>query len=412
MGRLPKRLNPAVIKVILRTYLTKKARVAIITVKGAQMKSATLKPLNPRSPDTKYVGEEPLWREQPTQHRFTSLSRAFNWYNYFYGKKDAKDMIASYLERHDRVRDAKKIRTLGDGQIRLTTGWLCRMSMMGLQLDEHEQIKLDNMIAELLAIKDEVKVEVPEADIVPKITIQDRLREKVSECMGELDGQFDEFVAAGAKLSADYKPVSVMRSMNIAPQMVSMIRDTWTRKLAEFEEVVAGKDADLVKAYDYMTKTQLKNCVKFCELVISDCGSYVQIKKVERKPRKVKAVPPEKKAAKFKICVEFAELKLRSLPAAQLVDKSEAWLYDTKKRKLIHVVADEYAKVFTVKNNAVIGFSTVETLQKTVRKPAEIIRAMQAAGKPAARKIFKELTTTETPWNARGTENLIVLKAW
>ena len=52
------------------------------------MKSATLKPLNPRSPDTKYVGEEPLWREQPTQHRFTSLSRAFNWYNYFYGKKD------------------------------------------------------------------------------------------------------------------------------------------------------------------------------------------------------------------------------------------------------------------------------------------------------------------------------------
>jgi hypothetical protein len=321
-------------------------------------------------------------------------------------------MIASYLERHDRVRDAKKIRTLGDGQIRLTTGWLCRMSMMGLQLDEHEQIKLDNMIAELLAIKDEVKVEVPEADIVPKITIQDRLREKVSECMGELDGQFDEFVAAGAKLSADYKPVSVMRSMNIAPQMVSMIRDTWTRKLAEFEEVVAGKDADLVKAYDYMTKTQLKNCVKFCELVISDCGSYVQIKKVERKPRKVKAVPPEKKAAKFKICVEFAELKLRSLPAAQLVDKSEAWLYDTKKRKLIHVVADEYAKVFTVKNNAVIGFSTVETLQKTVRKPAEIIRAMQAAGKPAARKIFKELTTTETPWNARGTENLIVLKAW
>jgi hypothetical protein len=321
-------------------------------------------------------------------------------------------MIASYLERHDRVQDAKKIRTLGDGQIRLTTGWLCRMSMMGLQLDEHEQIKLDNMIAELLAIKDEVKVEVPEADIVPKITIQDRLREKVSECMGELDGQFDEFVAAGAKLSADYKPVSVMRSMNIAPQMVSMIRDTWTRKLAEFEEVVAGKDADLVKAYDYMTKTQLKNCVKFCELVISDCGSYVQIKKVERKPRKVKAVPPEKKAAKFKICAEFVELKLKSLPAAQLVDKSEAWLYDTKKRKLIHVVADEYAKVFTIKNNSVIGFSTVETMQKTVRKPAETLKALSAAGKPAARKIFKELSTTETAWNARGTENLVVLKAW
>jgi hypothetical protein len=377
------------------------------------MKTATIKPLNPRSPDTKYVGEEPLWRTQPTDNRFTVLSRAFNWYNYFYGKKDAKDMIAAYLERQDRARDAKKIRTLSDSQIRLTTGWLCRMSDMGLRLNEHEQIKLDNMIAELLAIKDAPKVEVDNAEPeVPKTTIQDRLREKVSECLGELDGLFDEFVVAGAKLNADYKPVSLMRSMNIAPQMIGQIRDTWTRKMAEFEEAVAGKDADLVKAYDFMTKTQLKNCIKFCELVLSDCGSYVQIKKVERKPRKVKPVSPEKRAAKFKVLMEFAELKLKGLPAAQLVDKAEAWLYDTKKRKLIHIVADEYAKAFTIKNNAVVGFSTVETMQKTVRKPAETLKAIQAAGKPAARKIFKELSTTETAWNGRGTENIMVLRAW
>lgn len=373
----------------------------------------SLKPLNPRSPDTKYVGDEPLWRNQPTEERFTALSRAFNWYNYFYGKKEAKDFVVAYLEMNDRPKDAKKIRSLSDSQIRLTTGWLSRMTMMGLQLTEHEQIKLDNLIAELLTEKEEVKTEAaPVEDTVPKITIQDRLREKVSECLGELDGLFDEFIAGGAKLNADYKPVSLMRSLNIAPQMVSMIKDTWTRKLAEFEAVVEGKDPDLVKGYDYMTKTQLKNCVKFCELVISDCGSYVQIKKVERKPRKVKAVPPEKKAAKFKICVDFAELKLKSLPAAQLVDKSEAWLYDTKKRKLIHLVADEYAKVFTVKNNAIIGFNPVETVQKTLRKPAEQLKAITSVGKPAARKTFKDIKATEVAWNGRGTENLVILRVW
>jgi len=295
----------------------------------------------------------------------------------------------------------------------LTTGWLCRMKMVGLQLDEHEQIKLDNLLTEILTSKQEVVVESePAPDAPSKPNIQDRLRDKVGEFLGELEGLFDEFVVSGAKLNADYKPVALMRSMNIAPQMVSIIRDKWTRKLAEFESAVEGKDPDLVKAYDYMTKTQLKNCVKFCELVISDCGSYVQIKKVERKPRKVKAVPPEKRAAKFKIQAEFAELKLKSLPAAQLVDKSEAWLYDTKKRKLIHLVADEYAKVFTVKNNSIIGFSTVETLQKTVRKPAETLKSLTAAGKPAARKIFKDIKTTETAFNGRGTENLIILRVW
>jgi len=370
-----------------------------------------IKPLNPRSPDTKYMGLEPAWKIQPTDERFATMTRAFNWYGYFYGKKEAKEFVAAYLDAHERAKDARKVRAMPDSQIRMTAGWLCRMAMMGLQLDEHEQIKLDNLIAELLAIKEEKTEEVKD-DAPVRPNIQDRLREKVSECLGEIDGQFDEFIASGAKLTADYKPVSLMRSMNIAPQMVAEIREVWARKLAEFEEVVAGRDADLVKAYDYMTKTQLKQCVKFCELVLSDCGAYVQIKKVERKPRKVKPVSPEKKAAKFKIQSEFAELKLKSLPATALVDKAEAWLYDTKKRKLIHIVADEYTKTFTIKNNAVIGFSTVETLQKTVRKPADTIKAISAAGKPAARKIFKDLSTTETAWNARGTENLVILRSW
>jgi hypothetical protein len=377
------------------------------------MKTAQIKPMNPRSPDTKYVGEEPRWAEQPTYDRFATMTRAFNWYGYFYGKKEAKDFVAAHLERQERAKDAKLVRSLPDSQVRTTVGWLCRMVDMGLQLNENEQVKYNAMLKEILAVKQlakEIVEEQPEA--VPKLTIQDRLRERVSECLGELEGQFDEFVAAGAKLNADYKPVSVMRSMNIAPQMVSTIRDVWTRKLTEFEEVVAGRDADLVKGYDYMTKTQLKNCVKFCELVISDCGAYVQIKKVERKPRKVKPVTPEKRAAKFKVCTEFAELKLKGLSAASLVDKTEAWLYDTKKRKLIHLVADSHAQAFTIKSNTVIGYSTVETVQKTLRKPAEQLKGLIAAGKPAARKLFKDIKATEVAWNGRGSENLMILKSW
>jgi hypothetical protein len=374
----------------------------------------SVKPLNPRSADTNAMGMEPTWRVQPTDNRISAFSHAFSWYNYFYSKKDAREMIVNYLELHGRKADVRTLKRIPDSSIRLTTGWLCRMSMVGLELTDQEQIKLDNLLKEILESKqDEEAEEAPPAeDAVPKITIQDRLREKVSECAGEMDGLFDEFIASGAKLNADYKPVMLMRSMNIAPQMVNDIKQIWTRKLVEFDEAVAGKDADLTQGYGYLTKVQLKNCVKFCELVISDCGAYVQIKKVERKPRAVKAVSPEKKAAKFKCITEFAELKLKGLPAASLVDKAEAWLYDTKKRKLIHLVADEYAKVFTVKSNAVIGFSTVESQQKTVRKPADVLKAMGAAGKPAARKIYKDLTTTETPFNGRGTENLIILKSW
>jgi hypothetical protein len=380
---------------------------------GAAVK-VTAKPvklLNPRSGDTQVMGTEPTWEVQPTDNRISRMSKAFGWYNYFYGKKDARDMIVSYLETHGRKNDVKLLRGVSDSSIRLTTGWLCRMSMVGLELTVQEHSKLEMLLKEILASKQEAQEETTEPEI-PRVTIQDRLREKVSECAGELDGLFDEFVASGAKMSADYKPIMTIRGMNVAPQMVSVLSGIWQKKQAEFEAVIAGKDPQLVEAYSHLTKIQMRNVVKFCEAVINDCGAYVQIKKVERKPRKAREVPPEKKAAKFKHIMEFAELKLKGLPAASLVDKSEAWLYDTKKRKLIHVVADDYAKVFTIKSNSIIGFSTVETQQKTVRKPAEALKALGAAGKPAARKIYKDLTTTETPFNGRGTENLIILKSW
>ena len=371
-----------------------------------------IKLLNPRSSDTNILGMEPTWQVQPTEYRASRLSKAFSWYNYFYGKKDARDMIVNYLEAHDRKGDVRLLKGIPDSAIRLTTGWLCRMSMVGLELHDAEQLKLQNQLREILDSKQNEVTEVTEEPAVAKPNIQDRLREKASECNGELDGMFDEFMLSGAKLTADFKPVAIMRGLNVAPQMISQIADNWKRKLIEFEAVVEGKDAQLVEAYSHLSKIQLRNVIKFCEAVVNDCGAYVQIKKVERKPRKVRAVPPEKRAAKFKILAEFAELKLKSQPAASLVDKSEAWLYDSKKRKLIHLVADSHTQSFTVKNNSIIGFSTVETVQKTLRKPVEQLKGIVGAGKPAARKAFKDIKATETAWNARGTENLIILKSW
>ena len=376
--------------------------------------ATVIKPLNPKGAETKYVGHEPDWKFQPTEEtRISAFSKAFAWYNYHYGKRDAKDMLCQYLDVNHRSKDAKLMRGIPDSQIRLTPAWVCRMTLMGLTLNEHEQCIIDEQIATMLKIKQEVKKVIDEAEVaVAKLTIQDHLREKVSECAGELEGMFDDFIQAGAKMSADWKPIAQIRGMNISPNMVGTIADVWKLKLAEFEEVLVGEDADLVEGYAHLNKNQIKQCVKFIEQVIADCGNYVQIKKVERKPRAKKAVSPERLSAKFKYLKEFAELKLTSIAPAQLVGASEAWLYDTKKRKLIHVMADAHIGTFSIKGSAVVGFDTVTTLQKTLRRPAEQLKELLAGGKPAARKVFKDTKATETKFNGRGNENLIILKAW
>jgi len=376
-------------------------------------KTQQIKLLNPKSPELKYTGGEPEWRVQPEpERRVSALSAAFSWYNYHYGKKEAKDMIVHWLEHNDRPKDARKIRSIPDSQIRLTPAWVCRMNLVGLELNEHELLQVDTQISNMLKIKSEVKVVVTEEETAQnRVTIQDRLREKVSECAGELEGLFDDFITDGAKMSANIKPIATIRGMNVAPQMISTISDIWKSKLAEFEEVVAGKDSDLIEGYSNFSKIELRNMIKFAEQVINDCNAYVQIKKVERKPRAKKAVSPEKQASKFKYIKEFPELKLESEPPARLVGANEAWLYDTKKRKLIYVVADTHIGSITVKNNMILGFDAAASVQKTLRKPAEQIKALLAGGKPAARKYFKDIKATDTKFNGRGTENIIILRA-
>jgi hypothetical protein len=373
-----------------------------------------LKSMTPKSQDAGY-GPEPQWKEQPAENERTSaMTRMFNWYNYHYGKKEAKDCIVDWLVRNERVVESKEFNRLPEATVhKIGIGWVCRANLLGLALTDAELETINNTIADYIAAGRSVKevVEVAEVAVI-RPNIQDRLREKISEAAGELEGMYDEMIMAGGKMSADYKPISLLRSLNVAPQLIGTVKEVWERRLVELQAVAAGKDADLVEGYGHWGKLQVRNFIKFAEQVIADCDTYRQIKKVERKPRAKKAVPLEKQVAKFKYAKEFAELKLKGESATKLVGASEAWLYDTAKRKLIHVVADSHLGTFFVKGSAIVGFDPATTVQKTLRKPAEQIKSIVSVGKPAARKAFKDIKATEVKFNGRGNDNLIILKTY
>lgn len=386
------------------------------TAKKATAKTVhkPLKSMTPKSQDAGY-GPEPQWPAQPPEEQRTSaMTRMFNWYNYHYGKKEAKDCIVDWLSRNDRTQEAKEFNRIPEAAVhKIGIGWVCRANLLGLALTDAEVATINATIADYIAAGKSVKevVEVAEVAVI-RPNIQDRLREKMSEAAGELEGMYDEMIRAGGRMSADYKPISLLRSLNVAPQLIGTVKQVWERRLEELQAVAAGKDADLVEGYAHYGKLQVRNFIKFAEQVIADCGSYVQIKKSEKKPRAKKAVPPEKVVARFKYAREFAELKLKSESATKLVGASEAWLYDSAKRKLIHVVADTHLGTFTVKGSAIVGFDPAATVQKTLRKPAEQIKSITGVGKPAARKAFKDIKSTEVRFNGRGNDNLIILKTY
>ena len=372
-----------------------------------------IKALNPRDADTKYLGDEPFFALQPDE-RGIALARSFTWYNSFFGKKDAKELMCQYLEHHDRENQAKLMRKVDEKEFLMTLCWLARMTMRGLELTEHEDATLENEISRLLRLV--YKPVQEKSEDVDKVSnrpnVQEIMKEKAREAAGELEGMFDEFFADG---KTSQKTVDIVARFSVLPQHIPMIVDFWKRKLAEFDSLQEGEDKDLKEAYAFLGKVQVRNILKFIEQVIGELNSYVSIKKASKAPRKKKAVPVEKIVSKLKYLKEFKDpankLDLVSVHPTKLHGASEAWVYDTSKRKLHHYVADEYSKSFTVKGNTILGFDTNKSEIKTLRKPGEQIKEVMGS-KPMARKYFDGIKAVATSPNGRFNENMIILKAF
>jgi hypothetical protein len=379
-----------------------------------------VKTLNPRDPDTEYLGPEPMFAVQPDpDRRRVALMRSFTWYGRFYGKKDAKEFLVQYLDLRERTQEAKIMRKVDEKECINTLCWLSRMELRGLELSETESNTLQNEIKRLLEsvhkpqVIEATATGAPEAPTRPNI--QDILKDKAREAGGELEGLFDEYITSGAGSKHTLRPIDEVAKKNVMPQHISLLTDVWKKKLNEIEEVIKGTDSQLVQGYQHLTKTQLKNIVKFIELVINDLNSYISVKKAAKAPRARKAVPVEKQVAKLKYLKTFkdtaSKLDLVSISPIKLHGASEAWVYDTAKRKLHHYIADDYSKTFTVKGSTLLGFDTAQSEVKTLRKPSEQIKEVMGS-KPAARKYFKDIKAVSTTPNGRFNDAMIILKAF
>lgn len=368
------------------------------------------KPMQPKTGETHLTGNEPVWSAEPAaDQRQMALTRAFAWYNYYCDSKDARKFVIDWLSRDDKLASlGPEMSRVPERHVPTTLGWLCRMSVMGWQLNDKERQFVGDRIHKLVTEHQEAPVEKAKAPDRPNI--QDHLRTKMREAAGELEGIFDDMIQTNSRFDTVPRAINLLRERNISPQMVGEIADHWTAVKTELEEAAKGRDPDLVEGYSTRTKLQLRNMIRFADQVAADCASYVQLKKVERKPRKKKPVSPEKITARFKYLREFAELGLKSVPVTDLVNAQEAWLYDTKRRKLIYVVHEDLAGSFTVKGSTLIGIDPGKSVRKTLRKPREQIKSLMAVGAPAARKVFKDIKATETNFNGRGNEDMIILR--
>jgi hypothetical protein len=254
------------------------------------------------------------------------------------------------------------------------------------------------------------EVEEPEVKVEtgPVITIQDRIREKVSECVGELEGQIDELVITAFK--ANVSPYAIMHTLDIKGIHANRVIDAFKIKRQEFDVVMNTDDKEVKEGYSNFKKTELKKLVAYCDQVIMDGLKIAGAATKSRKPRKRKEKTPDQLVEKMKLCVEFAELNLKSVKPREIIGAMALWVYNTKTRKLGCYHAED-AGGFSVKGTSLTNFNETKSVQKKLRKPEVTLPEVLNGGKVYLRSAMENIRAVESALTGRINEDTILVRA-
>ena len=397
--------------------VTKKAVKRVNTDKLAWRYQPLAKTVAYREVDSKYVGEEPTYPNLEEQQAWTDseyrtqVMRTLNWYAHTQDKKKSIEWLSQFLAHNPRRQKLADSIKRGDVWPGPTVGFALRAGRVGLALRfstlrtlvKHIKQADKGVDTSNAVITEEVKEE------KSKFNIQERMAEKTSEFLGEFEGRFDDFMT---EFKGEPKLVELMTQMNVPAVQVKTVQEFINKKIAEFEEINSSKDSQVLEAYKHLGKRQVTAIVKWWTQALSDANSYNVVKKAAKAPRKKKAVLPEKVVAKLKYAKEFKELSLKSADPTTILTAQELWVYNTKTRKLGIYIVDQYAGALTVKNSSILGFDATASVQKTLRKPKDQLKDFSANGKPAAKKWFKGIRSTEIKLNGRISTDIVLLKVY
>jgi len=347
-----------------------------------------------------FSGHEPKFSIELSK---TQMILALNWYSQNRTSKDAEKYITDYFKKKLKI----DIGALAK-DCNTTLCYLCRIVFNGGMLDVKNQIWFDNEIKQIenkLKIK---KVKVVEEKPTNVVSIQDRIREKSQECIGELEGQLDDYIASDYKIDAS--PYGVMHTMNIKSVHVNRIVEVFKRRRIEFDNVLNTDDKELKEAYGNFTKPQLKKVVAWCDQVILDCQKVMGSAAQNRKPRKRKVKSPEELTAKVKVLDKFDELKLVSIPATEIIGAMQLWVYNVKTRKLGCYHAED-AGGLSVKGTSLINFNESKSVHKKLRKPEVSLPELMKAGKVLLRNYMDGIRAVESALTGRLNADTILLRS-
>ena len=352
-----------------------------------------------RSIDIKAIlsnNKEPKFSGELSQ---TELTQALSWYAQNRDNKDATKYVADYFKKTLKIQAPESVKSQAS-----TFGFVCRIVSLGGILNAPNRLWFDKIIEELKNAKQPADKSAKVANV---LSIQDHIKRKSSECIGELEGQIDELITSD--FSANVSPFAIMNTLEIKGAHTKFVIDHFKTRRTEYDEILTTTDSDVKEAYSNFTKVQLKKLVAYCDQVIIDGMRLAGDSVKSRKPRKRKAKSPDQLVSKINYAKDFAELKLVSVDPKTIVGANQLWVYNTKTRKLGCYNAEDAAGL-SIKGSTLQNFAESKSIQKTLRKPAVTLPEVLKGGKVALRNVLTDIRAAEGVLTGRINNDTILLR--
>lgn len=368
-----------------------------------------------RSADERYTGPEPKWTgcdAWSAEKIHKEWWNGIHYYNYHYSCGELVKFVSQYgtSKCNWTKLDVQAFNEVEEWRVGFTIGKVCKMLMMGAPLREDTKEFVDKKFAEILTLGHErlAAKDAAAGGNVVKLTIQDRMREKFHDIVGEIEEWYDN--ADAGKDTPDM--VAWMREHNVPQQFVNQIAEVFTPRMEELLEAKSkGADEQLKEGYRHVDKAKLKQLSSFYEKLTSALETYGAVKKAVRKARVKKQPSKEKLVSKVKYCVQNTELNLVSINPVDIMGAKELWIYNIKTRKMGKYVAAADAGQLGVKNSTILGFDPKQSVAKTLRKPTDQLKSFANSGKVALRTFLEDIKAVPVELNGRLGTDIVLLKA-
>ena len=347
---------------------------------------------------------------------------AMGYYRMEFSGKDLKPAVIKWMTSIGCTKeDIAAYKRTKDNRTNITMGAIASCLLRGMPAVREDFNKgrdttawLRGEIVQIVAqgkddIDEDAVVEVKSTVVQP--TIQERVRESAMRMTEEIEDAIESFQTDPENFDPKaFKMLNLLKGKEVKAAHARIIKSFYERDLNELLELASGKaDEQLKEGYSHRSKKQVRNMIAFYQEIAMACDMLAQEAKVNRAPRKTKAVSKDKLVAKLKFMKTNEPLKLVSINPVDIIGAGELWIFNTKTRKLGRYVASEF-NTLNVKGTTITNFDEFKSVQKTIRKPEEKLKEFKAAGKIALRKFMDEINATDTKMNGRINEETILLK--